>query len=640
MVERTTPYLFDEFFASGKEETISPFLTPSSRRWGRDLPLKRAFLAGIVLAIAFVSSFFHATLSQLLLLPVFFLVGTPALIAAIEDLQNFEINIDILMTVAAILSLFIGSGMEGALLLVLFELSGALEQSVTRKTQSALTTLHELAPKYATVMKNDRTVFQKALADIPIGTHLLIQAGEVVPLDGRVIEGSSFVNLVHLTGESQPVNKTIGDELLAGTLNIDGSFVIEVTRTTQESTLSRIIQLITQASQAKPKLQKLLDRFGKWYALAIMGLSLFSALFLTLIGAESPIYRSLSFLIAASPCALILATPTAYLSAISSCARRGILLKGGAILDALASCHAVAFDKTGTLTTGELHCSQFVTLQQKTQTIDETSALGIAASLEQHATHPIAKAICRFAQERNIPLPPIKQFKTTPGQGVEGLVQLPEGIFPVYIGNASFIQSQLSDPLNTSFTTLLLVGNNLYGLTFADTLRPEAISLIKSLKKQTLILSGDQCDAVKKVAADLGIDQVFGDLKPEDKLNKVAELSRTHGLVMVGDGMNDAPALARATVGISMGKIGSRTAIEASDVVLLNDDLLALPWLLNKAHSTLNIVKQNLALALGVIAVASLSALAGFIPLWLAVVLHEGGSVVVGLNSLRLLRKS
>jgi Cd2+/Zn2+-exporting ATPase len=646
------PYLFDEFFASGKEESISPFLTPSSRKWGKHLSLKTAFISGALLLCAFIFSFFTPPLANLCLLFVYFFSGTPALLGALEDIKNLEINIDVLMTLAALLSVLIGSGMEGALLLVLFELSGAMESLVTEKTKSALVSLHQIAPRFAYVVAEDGTIYEQSVKEIPLKTTLLIKAGEIVPLDSIVIKGSSFVNLSHLTGESRPVSKKLGDEVQAGAYNLDGTITVEVTRISSDSTLNRIIELITQAQEAKPRLQRFLDRFGKWYAMTIISLFLVFAITLPWIfsipylGAEGGIYRALSFLIAASPCALIIATPTAYLSAISSCARKGILLKGGVILDALTSCHTVAFDKTGTLTTGNLHCTNLEIIHPKTSCYTLEEGLQAAYGLEISAMHPIADAIISYAKKKQIKPLEILDFKSISGSGLQGFVLLQNRKVPVYIGNSAFVLPHLRFSSETlqkgTLNSYLLLDNTLFLFHFTDTLRVQSKPLIDRLKKQKLnpiMLTGDKLEVARNVAEQTGISTIYADLKPEDKLTKVADLSTSHGLIMIGDGINDAPALARATVGISMGTIGSATAIEASDIVFLHDDLSLLDWMIHKAHQTTAIVKQNIFLALAVILLVTFPALLGLVPLWLAVIFHEGGTVLVGLNSLRLLRQ-
>ncbi len=636
----TSPYSFDEFFASDKEEAISPFLTVESRKWGKNLALKSSLFAGFLLALSFIFSFYSAPASLLFLIGVYFLVGTPALINSIHDLLNFEINIDVLMTLAAFLSVLIGSELEGALLLVLFELSAAMENMVTEKTRSSVLNLHKLSPRVATVITEDGSVYEKALGEISVGMTLLVRAGEIVPLDGQVIDGRSYVNLVHLTGESQPLSKAPGDEVPAGAGNLDGTLTIRVTRSSGDSTVSRIIRLITQAGEAKPRVEQFLDRFGKYYATTIILLALGFALFLPLpyLGSEGSVYRALTFLIAASPCALILATPTAYLSAISSCARRGILPKGGITLDAVAKCKTIALDKTGTLTTGKLICTSVQ--QIAGPPLDLNLAIAIAASLERHAVHPIAEALTVFAGEKKLSLLPVEQFRSLAGYGLEGTI----GTHPAVIGQREFIEqrSRLSLPPSDQMATYLFVQGSLFVFNFTDDLRSDALAVTRRLQQKNyrlIMLSGDNLANASLVAKKLGITDVFANLRPEDKLAKITALAQEAPLMMVGDGINDAPALARATVGISMGKIGSAAAVDASDIVFINDDISLLDWLCKKAHQTRRILQQNIALALGVILLTTTPALLGWVPLWIAVILHEGGTVLVGLNSLRLLRR-
>jgi Zn2+/Cd2+-exporting ATPase len=640
----TAPYSFDEFFASNREETVSPFLTSDSRKWGKNLSLRSALFAGLLLALSFAFSFHSTPISLFFLTAVYFLAGTPALINSLHDLFNFEINIDVLMTLAAFLSVVIGSELEGALLLVLFELSGALEGMVTQKTRSSVLNLHKLSPRVACVIGNDGIIYEKALGEIALGTPLLVKAGEIVPLDGEVIDGRSYVNLIHLTGESQPMAKAIGDDVPAGAGNLDGTLTIRVTRSSGDSTVSRIIKLITEAQEAKPKVEQFLDRFGKYYAMTIILLSFCFALALPLfwglpyLGPEGSVYRALAFLIAASPCALILATPTAYLSAISSCARRGILLKGGLALDAVATCKAVALDKTGTLTTGKLTCSGIEQLSGPA--LNRDLVIAIAASLERHAVHPIAEALTSYAKSRNISTLQVEDFRSVAGYGLEGTVDS----HPAVIGQREFIQEKSKTALTPAnkMATYLWTQGSLFVFHFTDTLRADAKKAVEQLKKDDLrviMLTGDHQSSAHAVARDLGIDEVFADLRPEEKLVKVTELVQKTPLMMVGDGINDAPALARATVGISMGKIGSATAVNASDIVFINDDISLLGWLYKKSRQTHNILRQNITLALGVILFATTPALLGWVPLWIAVILHEGGTVLVGLNSLRLLKK-
>jgi heavy metal translocating P-type ATPase len=646
MSSSKAPYIFDEFFTSGMEESISPFLEKGSKKWAHNLSLKSSLAASFFLFSAYITSFFMIEFSHFFLLLVYFLAGTPALLRTFEDIKNFEINIDVLMTMAAFLSFMIGSQMEGGLLLVLFAFSGAMEESVSKKAKGALINLHHLSPALGIVIEKDGTLFQKSVREIHVGTHLLVRAGEVVPLDGKVVDGSSYVNLVHLTGESVPVSKTAGDEVQAGSRNLDGTLTVEVTKTSGESTLSKIIKLIHEAQEMKPKLQRFLDKFSRRYAILVISLFFFFALALPWVfsipyfGIEGSIYRALTFLIAASPCALIIATPTAYLSAINACARKGILLKGGITLDAFADCTAIAFDKTGTLTTGKLTCIGAKAIGTPDYSIKE--ALGIASALERHVTHPMAEAICQFADRKKITPLAITEFKSVPGFGLQGKAKIHGKTVEVKIGNEPFISFDKSLDKKGSMISFLRIDTSLFDFRFEDTLRPNVKEVLTTLKEEgveVVMLTGDHEKSANAVAKELFIDKVYANLRPENKLDIISKLSSEKHLAMVGDGINDAPALTRASVGISMGKIGSATAIDASDIVLLQDDLTLIFWLHKKAKQTMLIVRENLTLALSVIVLAITPALFGIIPLWLAVVLHEGGTVLVGLNSLRLLRK-
>ncbi len=663
MTEATTfissdkPELFTEFFESGMHESVSPFLTKGSRRWGRRLGLRLSFLAAFLLALAYLFSYLpgQKELANLSLLLSFFIVGAPALITSLEDLFNFEINIDILMTLGAFLAIPIGSAKEGALLLVLFALSGALEKQVRQRARSAISSLKKLMPDRVYLVGEDGGLEERAIQEVAVGAKIFVKAGEIVPLDGKVIAGSSSVNLAHLTGENIPKRMQAGDEVAAGAQNLEGSLTLEVLRPSAQSTLACIIAQITEAEAAKPRVERTFDRLSGPYAMTIIALALGLAIFLPLLswmpytGSEGSIYRSLTFLIAASPCALVIATPIAYLSAISSLARRGVILKGGVVLDALAKCRACALDKTGTITEGKL---KVASIEPLLGSESPDRGLAYAYSLEQGSTHPMAISIAEYAKERGIPLEPLTDFRTEPGLGLEGVI----GGKRVLIGNQHFISQGLKEPLKKealrgleetkdqgeAMALLLIGGESLFLFRFQDEVRGGLAETLRELKKnfklKLWMLTGDHRKAAERVASSLPLDGVFFELRPEDKLRKIEELARMQHLAMVGDGINDAPALARATVGISMGKIGSRSAIDASDIVLLHDNLEMLNWIFGKAKETKKIVSQNLGFALIVILGATSFALGGFIPLWLAVILHEGGTVVVGLNALRLLR--
>lgn len=654
------PILFDEFFESNLEESVSPFLTSSSRRLGRNLPLRISITSGFLFLAALALSFsaVMAPLVGILLLSIYLLAGIPKLIDSIHDLLSLEINIDLLMTLAAFLAVLIGSELEGALLLVLFTIAGSIEKAVTAKARGAIRNLHKLAPTRAVVIEADGRLRERNIHDISVDAHILVKAGEIVPLDGIVIEGGSSLNLSHLTGEHLPVRLGVGDEAPAGGRNMEGVFTLRVSRTSADSTLARIIKLITQAHEARPRFQRWLDRMSRGYAITIISLTLLFALTfpwileIPFLGVEGSIYRSLAFLITASPCALIIALPIAYLSAVSSCARRGVLLKGGIVLDALASCNLVAFDKTGTLTLGKLSCLG-VELLSPTSAIDSRQVVAVAAGLERGAVHPIAEAILGHAEQLGEEAATLTQFRSIPGYGLEGEVEIHGAKRYTYIGHPDYLSSRLTaqqlelleskterSRSQGELVSILLVDDQLALFRFQDAPRPgvrEALSALKQRGLRLLMLTGDHHSNAEAIAAEVGIDEYYADLRPEDKLSQVGRLSK-QGLAMVGDGVNDAPALARATTGISMGQVGSRTAIDASDVVLLQDRLDLLPWLWSKAHTTQSVVRQNVALAMLVIIGASIAALSGWVPLWLAVILHEGGTVLVGINGLRLLR--
>ena len=439
MKKQKKPYLFNEFFNSGGEEFISPFLRPKAKKWGSYLLLKIAIVSAILLFIAFITSFFSKDLSTFLLIIIYFLVGTPALLDTIKDLRSLEINIDVLMTVAALLSILIGSEMEGALLLVLFSLSEAIEETVSSKTKSAIQSLRKLAPTKVITITKQKELYEKSITEVELGEHILIKAGEVIPLDGVITEGSSYINLVHLTGENIPVVKKPNDLVEAGSRNLDGSLTIKVLKQSHESTLEKIATLIQQAQLAKPKLERFLDRFGKIYATTVIILFIFFALTMPLytslsfLGVGGSFYRALAFLIAASPCALIIATPTAYLSAISACAKKGILLKGGMLLDAIANSDLVALDKTGTLTQGKLELTTIDCFDKIKPICSEKEAISIAASLERGVLHPIADSLEKYISHHKIPVVPVQKFKATPGYGLEGIVSLDDREIPVYL---------------------------------------------------------------------------------------------------------------------------------------------------------------------------------------------------------------
>jgi len=647
---RKDPFVFRTFFEMGLEESASPFLSKRAQKLAQHLPLKASIFALFLLIVSF---FTHGPFSQIALLMVYLIAGIPILIDSLEDLFfRKDINIDLLMTVAAFAAYGLGAEFEGALLLVLFAISGSLESLVTLKAKNSISLIHSLAPQTALVVDETGHTKEKAVLDVKVGEHLLVRAGEIIPLDGEIISGRSSLSLAHLTGEALPVARKEGQEVPAGARVIEGSLTIKAIRDANESAVSQIINLITKAQSGRPRLEKWFDRFGRFYAISIITVSIVAGIFfykilgLDLLGRDGAIYRSLAFLIAASPCALVLAVPIAYLSSLGACANRGVVLKGGVVLDALDSCKIVAFDKTGTLTLGSLSCESITPSIRNVYQFSENEVVALAATLERGAVHPIAKAILEKAEK--LSFYPVSSLKVVPGSHVEGEIDFQGKKIFATVGAP--VLSELPEDLvkeaavkqkEGQILCVFRLGSSSWLFAFQDSPRPKVAAMIENLEKSgknLLMLTGDHADSAARIAKSLGIAEFWAELTPEDKLEKISELSKKKGLAMCGDGINDAPALARATVGISMGRGASGTAQEVADCILLHDNIEILDWLFQKAHLTKKIVIQNVIIALAAMTIASLPALGGIVPLWLAVVLHEGGTVLVGLNAIRLLR--
>lgn len=642
-------YNFDQFFLSGLEPGISPFLSPSSQRWGRNFSLKNSFFAFFLLLLAKAVSALSPALSHFFLGVIYFSLGTSAILKASKDIFKINVNVNVLMTAAAFASILIGSAYEGAILLVLFALANALNEQVALKTKSAIHHLHKINPTKALLLKEDGSCIEKSIKEVAKGDLLLVKAGEIVPLDSMVVSGASHVNLEHLTGEAVPVLAKEKDILAAGSKNLNGILKVRVLKVFDYSTLNTIIHLIQDAQKQKPKIQTFFESFSKSYSISIIVLTVALAFLmpfflpLAYLGHDGSFYRALAFLIASSPCALIFAVPAAYLSAISAAAKKGIILKGGKILDALSGIRKIAFDKTGTLTEASL---ELFSLKRISGNLPAEKALALAASLEQAAKHPIAAAICAAAEEKKLALLPAEDLTVIPGYGVEGFFPSSalghlnkEKKEKVFLGHPSYFKKA---SLLKEGSVFLFAEDNIFAFTFSDKVKSNLKSLLAKLKRLQLkpvMLTGDSCEKAERIAGELNLSEYYAELSPQDKLELIDKFSSNSPVAMVGDGINDAPALGKAAVGISMGRIGSAVAVDVSDVILIKDELQQLPWLFNKAFKTKTIVKENIFLALGVIVLASVPALLGLIPLWLAVLLHEGGTVIVGLNGLRLLKK-
>jgi Cd2+/Zn2+-exporting ATPase len=575
--------------------------------------------------------------------------GTDATRQALSDLFNGHVNVDLLMVVAAIGAATLNAWAEGAVLLALFSSSNALEHHALDRTRNAVQALMELSPEVASRIGADGVIAVVPVEELAVGDRVLIRPGESIPADARVIEGQSAVDQSAITGESIPVEKHPGDALTSGTLNTTGALTAEITTLPSESTLAKIIRMVEEARDQKSRLQRFTDAFEGPYAIGVMAASALLFLGTLLFGADAgdAFYRSMTLLVVASPCALVISTPAATLSGLANAARNGILVKGGNYLEDLGGIHTVAFDKTGTLTVGEPRLTDIVTADG----IAEREMLAAVAAVEALSEHPLAHAIVEGARERGIALPGVTNFEAVTGRGVHGWV----GHDQVLAGTEALLESY-DVPVPADLTravarlredgkTAMLVargGRAIGVVAVADTVRPEAAQMIADLKalgvRRTVMLTGDNEVVARAVARQIGIDDVRASLMPDEKLAEIEQFRRKGGVVMVGDGVNDAPALATADIGVAMGTRGTDVALETADVVLMQDDLHRLPYAIDLSRRTRRTIRINIGFALSVIAVLIVSTLLVGIPLPLGVVGHEGSTIIVVLNGLRLLR--
>ncbi|CAN5820231.1 hypothetical protein BH20CHL4_BH20CHL4_13420 [soil metagenome] len=578
--------------------------------------------------------------------------GTFATIAAFKNLLQRHVNVDLLMVAAAVGAAIVGHWEEGAILLGLFSASNALEDYALGRTQRAVKSLMELTPEEATLLSDDVPDGEKvvAVADLMISDRVLIRPGERIPVDGEVVAGESSVDQAAITGESVPVHMQGGDRVFAGTMNTTGALEVRVTKLSQESTLARIVKIVDDAREQKSRTQRFTDRFeGRYTILVIVGsvLAFFGFWQLGDMSQGDAFYRAITLLVVASPCALVISTPASTLSGLANAARNGVLFKGSGHLENLGMVHTLVFDKTGTLTAGKLRVTDVVPCEGGWS---EDELYIRAASAERLSEHPLALAIVVGARERGLALEEATDFQAVPGKGLVARV----GGYDVAIGSPRLFVGLGIDPssadaianeLREQGKTAMLVGDTtqIQGvIAVADTLRPSAQGVVGELRAlgvaRTVMLTGDHETVARAIAAQVGVDHVQAGLLPEEKLETIRELEKAGPVTMVGDGVNDAPALAIATVGVAMGGAGSDVALETADVVLIADDLTKLPYAVALSQRTRRTIIQNLAFSLAVIVVLVSAALTVGIPLPLGVVGHEGSTVIVVLNGLRLLR--
>lgn len=568
-----------------------------------------------------------------------------------ERLLKLELDVHFLMLAVALGAVSIGAWNEGALLLFLFSASGAMEHYALHRTHQEINALTKGAPKVATVLLEDGTTVVRPVSLLQPGDSISVKPDEIFPADGDVIAGRTAVDESNLTGESVPVEKNIGKGIFSGTLNLWGAVTVKVTRLARESALQKIVTLIHHAQHMKAPSQRFTDRFGTPYTLGILALTTVMFLVWWLgfqipafenVGADkSAFYRAMTLLVVASPCALVLSIPSSILAAIASGARRGILFRGGAAIEKLAEVDVVAMDKTGTLTTGEPRVEAVESFPPGR----ETEVMRVALTLESQSNHPLARAITAHGKSLGLGLLELKNLQSLTGKGIRGEI---DGK-PTYLGRRELLElGEFSSWITTvpdapvSFTEVWVVQGKLLGrLLLRDAIREQSKGVLDALRNagvKTIMLTGDRRSAAESIARELGVQEVRAGLSPQQKLDIIVDLGKAgHKVAMIGDGVNDAPSLAASYVSVAMGGRGSDAALEQADLALMNDRIDKFVDARSLSLKARRIIKQNLAIALGTVLLMVSFSLLGKVPLTLGVMVHEGSTVLVCLNSLRLL---
>ena len=578
---------------------------------------------------------------------------------ALGNLRHRTLDVDLLMILAALGAAVVNQWREGALLLFLFSLSNVLQDYAIGRSRQAIRSLFKLYPSEAKVRRGE-DVQTIPISAIRISDVVLVEPGERIAVDGTVVAGHSAVDQSPITGESMPVEKNIGDRIFAGTLNGQGALDVEALQAASDTVLARIIKMVEEAQDSKAPTERFLETFEQYYAtLIIVVVALFIVIPPALFGTDfaSNFYRAMVLMTVASPCALIISTPASFISAIASAARGGVLFKGGAYLEALAGVKAVTFDKTGTLTQGKPIVTDIVSCCE----LCEADLLSTAAAVESRSEHPLARAIMAAANERKLVLPEVTEFTAVAGRGIEAQVDQQS----VWVGSITYLSQQSPMPphLTDQYTQLQSQGKTVIGvmragqcascgacegretdsnwmgvIAIADAMRPEAQAIVAELHSmgiQVAMLTGDNELVARNIAAQIGIDRVHANLMPEDKVTAIKSIEAEVGPVaMVGDGVNDAPGLATATVGIAMGAAGTDVAMETADLVLMGDRLELIPYAIRLSKKARRVVWQNLIFAIGVIITLIISAFVISLPLPLGVLGHEGSTVIVVMNGL------
>lgn len=582
--------------------------------------------------------------------------GTLVLPKALRSLRTFSLDINVLMVVAVTGAIAIGEIAEGAAVVFLFSLSELLESWSVGRARRAIQALLALTPDTAFVRREGSWV-EVAAAEVRPGETILVKPGQKSALDGEVISGQSAMDQSPITGESIPVEKADGDTVFAGAINGEGALEVRVTKAAGDTTVARIIKMVEKAQQQRAPAQRFVDTFAKIYTPAVMALAILLAIVPPLFLGQPWdvwIYRALVMLVIACPCALVISTPVSVVSGLAAMARSGVLIKGGAYLEALAGLRALAVDKTGTITEGKPKVQEVIPWNDT----PESEILRVAASLDAQSSHPLAQAVVTYASTREVVMESVRDFQSLTGQGAKGSI----GDHDYFVGNHRLahemgvctpaLEEKLAG-IEASARSVVIVGHQPHGecpgevlgiLAVGDTIRPEAREAIAAIHaagvKKIVMLSGDNTRTARAIADQAGIDEAYGDLLPDQKIEHVRKLAAEHGGVgMIGDGVNDAPALAAATVGFAMGAVGTDTAIETADIALMKDDLSMVARAIRMGRRTVGVIRFNIIFSLAVKAVFLVLALFGNTSLWLAVLADSGATFLVVLNALRLLKR-
>lgn len=573
--------------------------------------------------------------------------GTGMFITGIKNLVRLDFDMKTLMTIAIIGAAIIGEWQEAAVVVFLFAVSEALEAYSMNKARQSIRQLMDIAPASAHVKRNGE-IMELKTEDILVGDILLVKPGQKIAMDGVVLSGRSTVNQAAITGESVPVLKQVDDEVFAGTLNEEGALEVTVTKLVGDTTIAKIIHLVEDAQAEKAPSQKFVDRFAKYYTPIIIGIAVLVAIVPPLFGADwhTWVYQGLAVLVVGCPCALVVSTPVAIVTAIGNAARQGVLIKGGVYLEEMGRIHAIAFDKTGTLTKGYPEVTDFIAEDREKRTI-----LQAVAAVESMSQHPLARAIVDYAKGQGIGEAELRNFQSVTGKGAVGEV---DGV-TVHVGSMKWASelAELPAEMQQRAEELQLAGKSVMAVvmnqTFraliavTDPLREESMDVLRQLKdvgiRHTVMLTGDDVRTAEAIAKLAGVTDVRAGLMPEDKLEAMKGLMGQYGRVaMVGDGINDAPALAASSIGIAMGGAGTDAALETADIALMADDLRQLPYTMKLSRKTLQIIKENIMFAVGLKIVALLLIIPGWLTLWIAIFADMGATLLVVLNSLRLMR--